>query len=80
MNQYPVWRYVLIVLVIGIGALYAAPNLYGTDPALQISARRSAPVDEALHKEVDMALSTAGVEFTRSELANNSILIRLLSS
>ncbi|MGR9090826.1 MAG: hypothetical protein ACU85U_09630, partial [Gammaproteobacteria bacterium] len=59
MNQYPVWGYVLIALIIGIGAIYAAPNLYGTDPSLQISARRAAPVDEALMARAIAALDAA---------------------
>ena len=57
MNQYPLWRYVLITMVVIIGAVYAAPNLYGTDPSLQISARRSAPVDAALLERIESALA-----------------------
>ncbi|MDP6182818.1 MAG: protein translocase subunit SecD [Gammaproteobacteria bacterium] len=76
MNTYPVWRYVLVVLIIGIGALYAVPNLYGTDPSLQISARRSAPVDEALKSTVEDALGTAGAAPLRTELTANRLLLR----
>ncbi|MDX1335857.1 MAG: hypothetical protein R3312_08740, partial [Gammaproteobacteria bacterium] len=34
MNQYPAWKYVLIVVVLLVGMLYAMPNLYPSDPAL----------------------------------------------
>ncbi len=76
MNTYPVWRYLMIIFVIGIGAIYAAPNLFGTDPSLQISARRSAPVDEALKTEVENALSAAGAAPMHTELTANRLLLR----
>ena len=40
LNRYPLWKYLMVVVVIAIGFLYAAPNLYGEDPALQISDSR----------------------------------------
>lgn len=76
MNQYPIWRYLMIVVIIGIGAIYAAPNLFGTDPSLQISARRSAAVDEALMKDVEAALGAGGAAPRRSELSANRLLLR----
>jgi len=76
MNQYPLWRYLMIAGVIGLGVLYAAPNLYGTDPSLQISARRSAPVDEALKAQVVEALGAAGVSPRLAEVGGNRLLLR----
>ena len=38
MNQYSVWKYLLIFIVVAVGFIYALPNLYGEDPALQIRA------------------------------------------
>jgi preprotein translocase subunit SecD len=76
MNQYPLWRYLVIAFVVAIGAIYAAPNLYGTDPALQISARRSAPVDEALGARIEAALKAVNIEPVRVELADNRLLLR----
>ena len=76
MNQYPLWRYLMIAFVVAIGAIYAAPNLYGTDPALQISARRSAPVDEALGARIEAALKAVNIEPMRVELADNRLLLR----
>ena len=46
-NRYPLWRYLLILLVVALGFLYAAPNLFPPDYALQISPDGSdRPVDE----------------------------------
>ena len=33
MNQYPLWRYLLLIFVLVIGTIYALPNIYGEDPA-----------------------------------------------
>ncbi|MEM7465832.1 MAG: protein translocase subunit SecD [Pseudomonadota bacterium] len=79
MNQYPWWRYALVIVVLVVGALYAAPNLFGTDPALQISARRAAPVDVALQTKITDSLAAANVEPRRIELANDKLLIRFNS-
>ncbi|MFP6681129.1 MAG: protein translocase subunit SecD, partial [Gammaproteobacteria bacterium] len=76
MNHYPLWRYLLVAMIIGFGVIYAIPNLYGTDPSLQISARRSAPVNESLKSQLEDALRSAGVTPIRVELAVNHMLLR----
>lgn len=37
MNTYPLWKYGLLSLIITLALIYALPNLYGEDPAVQIS-------------------------------------------
>ncbi|MEE2982204.1 MAG: protein translocase subunit SecD [Pseudomonadota bacterium] len=76
MNQYPLWRYLLIMFVIGTGAIYALPNIYGNDPAFQVSALRADPVDEALRERISKALAEASVTPKRMELGENRLLIR----
>jgi preprotein translocase subunit SecD len=76
MNQYPLWRYILIAVVIGSGVLYALPNIYGSDPALQISARRAEPVDQALLERVSAALTSANIAAKRIELEEKRLLLR----
>ena len=76
MNQYPLWRYVLVALVIATGVIYAMPNIYGDDPSLQVSARRAEPVDAALGEQVSAALADAGIATKAIELEHNRLLIR----
>jgi preprotein translocase subunit SecD len=45
-NRYPLWKYLFILAVIFVGVIYAAPNLYGEDPSVQVSARGGAVVDK----------------------------------
>ena len=79
MNQYSIWRYALILSLLVIGGLYAAPNLYGTDPSLQITARRAAPVDEPLKQRIVAALEQAGIKAGNFEFNQKRLLIRFNS-
>ena len=51
MNEYPLWRYILVLVVVTLGVLYALPNLYGDDPALQVSAPAEPQVVEQARDE-----------------------------
>ena len=76
MNEYPLWRYILVLVIVTIGVLYALPNLYGDDPALQVSARRSEIVDEALATRVVDALKAANIAVKRTETQHKRVLLR----
>jgi len=69
MNRYPVWKYVLIVVALLLGALYTAPNYFGESPALQITAGLST-IKVASHtvNQVEEALKRAGVPATAVSL------------
>lgn len=79
MNRYPLWKYLMLLLVIGLGAIYAAPNLYAPDPAIQITANsQAATVDQSLLDTVATALQESGIEFFGEEIAEErTALIRL---
>ena len=46
LNQYPLWKYILLVVVLFFASIYALPNVYGEDPAVQISHRTKALTEE----------------------------------
>ncbi|NKI35830.1 protein translocase subunit SecD [Wenzhouxiangella sp. XN79A] len=48
MNRYPAWKYLVLIAVLVIGAIYAAPNLFGDDPSVQVSSARGFELDPAL--------------------------------
>ena len=58
-NQYPAWKYVLLAVVILLGVIYATPNLFGDDPAVQVSPAKSVSFDASIEKKVSDALETA---------------------
>ncbi len=77
MNRYPSWKYVLILIVILVGVVYALPNLYGSDPALQISSARGLDItQQTAELQAEIALEEASIESKRMEIQENSLLIR----
>jgi len=74
-NQYPLWKYLLLVVVLVIGGIYATPNLYGEDPSVLVSLRNKT-VDDATKLKVDELLKTAAIQTKSSELKDNKLLIR----
>ena len=80
MNQYPAWKYVLIVTVLLVGGLYALPNLFGEDPALQITSTRGFPIPMELEATIEDTLVSDGITFKNSERVNNRVLYRFNSS
>ncbi len=76
MNQYPLWKHLLILAAVLIGALYALPNVFGEDPALQVSASRGASVDEALETRVLAVLEQADLVPKSTEREGGRLLVR----
>ncbi|RFP15837.1 MULTISPECIES: protein translocase subunit SecD [unclassified Duganella] len=65
MNRYPLWKYIVIVITVLLGALYTAPNYFGQSPALQISSgKTSVRVGAELAGKVESALNQAQVPST----------------
>ena len=80
LNKYPMWKYLLLGFIVLISLLYAAPNLYGEDPAIQVSATRGAKVELATLDKVQNLLQQANITPKSTSLENGQILIRLNSS
>jgi len=76
MNRYPLWKHILLITVIVVGCIYALPNLYGEDPALQISGVRQAEVDDTVSATVARVLGDAGIGIKLLERGEGRILVR----
>ncbi|MAP76430.1 MAG: protein translocase subunit SecD [Pseudomonadales bacterium] len=82
LNRYPLWKYLLIVTVLALGVIYALPNLYPDDPAIQISGASSTQViDQADLDRIEQALAAANLPTKGTELGTNgrSGLVRLVN-
>jgi len=65
MNRYPVWKYLLIVVALLLGALYTVPNYFGETPALQVtSGRTTLNITSASTTLVEDALKRSGIPHT----------------
>jgi len=63
LNRFPLWKYLLILVVLAVACIYSAPNLYPDDPAVQITgATTSLNVTEADLSRASTALEEAGIE------------------
>ena len=76
MNRYSLWKYLFIITIIAVGCLYALPNLYGKDPALQVSAARGAEISELTRYSVEDALDKAGIKYGEISLAEANLVVR----
>ena len=82
MNRYPLWKYIVIVIALLIGAIYTLPNFFGEAPAVQVSAGKvTVKIDGATQERVTKILSSAqiepkGIQFEKIG-ANGTIKIRL---
>ena len=78
MNRYPLWKYLLILGVLAVALVYAAPNLYAPDPAVQISPQNSAvPMDQSVLARVGSALDAAGIGHFGEQIAGNGAIVRV---
>ena len=75
MNRYSLWKYLLILLLVGAGGLFALPNIYGKDPALQVSSSR-AEISELTEFQVSSALEEAGIVYKATAVREENLIIR----
>ena len=77
MNQYPLWKYLLILAALLTGLIYTLPNFFGESPAVQVSPlRTSLKADTALLGRVESVLKTASLAPEVISLDGNSVKAR----
>ncbi len=76
-NSFPLWKNLFIVLILGLGLLYALPNIYGDDPSVQISSTRSTQLNEDQRDLIEKTLSAQGITAKAIEFSGDRILVRL---
>src|SRR3990167_3561460 len=83
-NRFPVWKYILIIVVMIAAFIYAAPNLYGTYAAVQIMGAGSTTVDQATLTTADATLKQAGLHYHDAMFQvrnqNQTLLLRFTST
>lgn len=76
LNQYPVWKYVVVGAIVLIGFFFALPNVFGENPAVQISGDRGVRIDEATRNRVVKFLEKKELEAISTKLQDERILVR----
>ena len=80
MNHYPAWKNVLIVFFLFLSALYALPNIYGSDLAIQISGTGDYVVQDRDVKNIKNTLVDNEIDYKSMGLVDRRILIRFEDS
>ncbi len=76
MNQYPLWKNLLVAAVIVIAGLFALPNLYDDDFAVQVASGRYNKVDLDVMAKVEAGLKAESIEYKRAEMDGDRLLVR----
>ncbi len=76
LNQNSVWRYLLVILVMTVSFIYALPNIYPSDPSLQINATRGAEVSAEVATQVETELKAKNIDAKQVELEKGQLLAR----
>ena len=76
LNKYPLWKYLLIIVVLATCVIYALPNVYGEDPALQVSSVRGVEVSLATQETVRTVLQNENISFKSIVLENEKVMVR----
>jgi len=74
-NQYPLWKYLFLIVILGLGGIYAMPNLYGEDPSVLVSLRNQ-QIEQDTQAKIDGLLKQSSIQVKSSELKSGQLLIR----
>lgn len=76
MNQYPLWKNLLLAAVVLVSLVLAAPNAFEQNPSIEIAPTRDAEVDVATQAQVESILKEAGIPLRSARLKNGRLLLR----
>jgi len=79
MNRNPVWKYLLLLVIVAFGVIYAAPNLYQSDPGIQVVGIREAVVDQNTLGQVTRALEANNIAVKSITLKGKAVRASLVS-
>jgi preprotein translocase subunit SecD len=76
MLEYARWKYILVAAVLLLALLYALPNVFGEDPALQVARKDHTAIAADAEQAVESFLRTHGVRFEKSYIDQGRLMVR----
>ncbi|GAA6206024.1 MULTISPECIES: protein translocase subunit SecD [Thalassotalea] len=76
LNHSPLWKKLLVLFVVAIGALYALPNIYGESPAVQVSGLRGVEANATTLDTIKSQLTKEGIDYSKITFENGQILTK----
>jgi preprotein translocase subunit SecD len=75
-NHYPLWKNLLILIVLAVSVIYSLPNLFGSDPSVQVAPALQGKLEPSQADLIKTTLSKAGLAIKEFEVVDNQALIR----
>jgi len=75
LNQYPLWKYIALIIALVFGTIYALPNLFGEDPAVQVSHRTKSLTQEDILL-IEQTLGNSKINIKSTEIIEGRALVR----
>ena len=76
LNKYPLWKTLMVAFIVALGALYATPNLFPDDPAVQVSGLRGVEANTATLDSIKEQLSNSDIDYKSIVLEDGQVLTR----
>jgi preprotein translocase subunit SecD len=76
LNKFPLWRYILIVVLVILAFIYALPNIFGESPAVQVSPKEGKPVTSQLVQVIRSTLKTNQIQYSGFTVKKYSLGMR----
>ncbi|HCE35399.1 MAG TPA: protein translocase subunit SecD, partial [Gammaproteobacteria bacterium] len=76
MNHYSGLRNALIAFFLLLSALYALPNIFGSDLAVQVSSAGDAAIEQSDLTKITATLKQKNIQYKSAALSNRRILVR----
>jgi len=74
-NQYPLWKYLLLIGLLILSGIYALPNIYGEDPSVMVSLRNDAVPTQTMEK-IKSSLDKKQLQYKSINIKKGKLLVR----
>jgi preprotein translocase subunit SecD len=79
MLEFPRWKYTLVALVTLLALIFALPNFFGTDPALQVARKNRLAMNDDARQAVERVLASRAAPFRGAYLDDGKLVVRFAS-
>ena len=76
MNRFPLWGNLLVALIVLGGFVFALPNVFGDDPALQITREDGNPITDITLSGINASLEAEEIEFLQPVADEQAVIVR----
>ena len=68
LNKFPLWKNLLVIVVVVLSTIYAIPNFFGEDPAVQVSGKKGIDVVQSVVTDLEKKVNDSGIKIKKTEL------------